>query len=87
MYDTNLKEWLVRGVLKHEEQFYVSWYTKFRDDIPDWVWEASPYNKEEHLDVVGDDGTRFPNYCSTGCPDYWIGDDYCDQACLNEACQ
>ena len=24
--------------------------------------------------------------CAPGCPDYWIGDDYCDVACANEAC-
>jgi hypothetical protein len=26
-------------------------------------------------------------YCAEGCPDVWIGDNWCDEACLNDACE
>ena len=25
-------------------------------------------------------------YCAEGCPDYWIGDSWCDAACETEEC-
>ena len=86
MYCSDLQEWFVRGVLHDDEVEAISWYTKPSSDIPDWVWEASGLDKEEHENVIGDDGSRAPSYCATGCPDYFIGDGYCDQACQNEDC-
>jgi UDP-N-acetylglucosamine-lysosomal-enzyme len=31
-------------------------------------------------------GTRFDKYCASGCPDSWIGDNYCDRSCRHVEC-
>ena len=75
MYDTNNEKWWSRT----DDNGSISWNTMENAEVPEWVWAAA--GMEVPSDEPWGDG-----YCNWGCPDYWIGDNYCDAACLTDNC-
>jgi hypothetical protein len=47
-------------------------------------WAGGCYTASCNWDGGDCDGTS--GYCATGCPDYWVGDGYCDSACNVASC-
>ena len=77
MYDDEYDCWWVRN----QDGDFLEWFhTDDTTMIPDWVWAQAGMDNPNDEDPWGE------GYCNDGCPEWWIGDGICDQACLTDNC-